>query len=84
MDIALTFDRLVPGGDWQGSVTANTRESFDAVRWNDARTKPTWAEVVDKWAEIVAEPSPPPPRNIEREMDDLKARITQLEKQPRG
>ena len=57
-DIAATLDRLVPGGDWQGSVTDNTRAAFDAVRWQDARTKPTWAAVVAASDAIDNEPPP--------------------------
>lgn len=52
IDIALTLDKLVPGGNWQGSVTSNTKEDFDNVRWADDRPKPTWKEVQIKWAEI--------------------------------
>ena len=52
IDIALTLDKLVPSGDWQGSVTNNTREDFESLRWADDRTKPTWAELETKWVEI--------------------------------
>lgn len=49
MDIALVLDRLVPGADYQGSVTANTEEAFNAMRWNDPRPKPTWTEMLIEW-----------------------------------
>ena len=49
IDIALVLDDLVPEGNWQGSVTDNTKESFDNLRWNDNRPKPTWEEVEDRW-----------------------------------
>ena len=52
MDIALTLDKLVPGGDWQGSVTGNTKKDFDNIRWVDTRIKPIWKETQTKWAEI--------------------------------
>ncbi len=49
MDIAIVLDRLVPGGDWQGSVTENTKEVYNKIRWNDNRVKPTWAEIEAAW-----------------------------------
>ena len=79
MDIALCLDILVPGGNWQGSVTANTRKAYEAVRWNDARPKPSWADIEAQWAIEAAKPPPAPPRNMEQEIDDLKTRITALE-----
>ena len=51
MDIALTLDKLVSGGNWQGSVTGNTKKDFDNIRWVDTRIKPIWEEVQTKWAE---------------------------------
>ena len=73
MDIALVLDRLIPGGDWQGSVTDNTKEAFDNVRWNDERPKPSWEEMEAKWPEIEAEPEP------KSEIEILKERIKVLE-----
>ena len=49
MDIAIVLDRLIPGGDWQGSITENTEEVYNKIRWNDDRTKPTWEEMVAAW-----------------------------------
>ena len=31
--------------DYNGSVTGNDETSYDTLRWNDQRTKPTWAEL---------------------------------------
>ena len=74
MDIALVLDRLVPGADWQGSVTANTKEAFDAIRWNDDRRKPSWAEVLIAWRAIQREPKPASPMTPEQIVRALKAR----------
>lgn len=52
MDIALTIHELVPGAAYFGSVTANTKEAFDGIRWMDERPKPTWAEMEAKWLEL--------------------------------
>ena len=73
MDIAATLDRLTPGTDWQGSVTDNTKEAFDNIRWNDERMKPTWKEVQAKWLEIELEPEP------KSEIELLKERVEILE-----
>jgi len=45
MDIALAIDAIVPSAKYGGSVTDNTREAFDALRWEDSRPQPTWAEL---------------------------------------
>lgn len=45
MDIALTIEKLVPAAQYGGSVTANNKAAFDAIRWEDSRPKPTWAEI---------------------------------------
>ena len=42
MDVALGIEALVPAAEYFGSTTANTKESFDDLVWNDKRTKPTW------------------------------------------
>ncbi len=59
-DIAAALDALVPGADWQGSVTANTEEAYAALRWSDARPKPSWLDVVAKATEIATAPPPDP------------------------
>jgi len=45
MDVALTLDRLVPGAKYRGSLTANTQEAYEKIRWEDKRVKPTWEEL---------------------------------------
>lgn len=52
MDIALVLDKLVPDGDWQGSVTDNTKKAFDNIWWADDRSKPTWEEAQANWVRI--------------------------------
>lgn len=56
MDVAVALDRLVPGAAYGGSLTDNTREAFDALRWEDDRAKPSWSDVEAAWVEIQAEP----------------------------
>ena len=55
MDIALAIDRLIPAAKYRGSVTANTEESYNTIRWNDARPKPTFEELLNVWVIIEAE-----------------------------
>lgn len=45
MDVALTIEALVPAAQYFGSVTDNTRESFEALDWRDEREKPTWEQL---------------------------------------
>lgn len=45
-DIAYALDRLVPGAEYRGSTTANTREAYNALVWLDARAKPSWDDIV--------------------------------------
>lgn len=48
MDIALALDALVPGAEYEGSLTAYTEDAFNALRWVDGRPKPRWQDVVVK------------------------------------
>jgi adenosyl cobinamide kinase/adenosyl cobinamide phosphate guanylyltransferase len=52
MDVALTIHELVPRAKYFGSVTANSKEAFDKIRWHDERKKPTWSELEAKWVEL--------------------------------
>ena len=45
MDVALGIEALVPAAEYFGSTTANTKESFDDLVWNDKSTKPTWSAI---------------------------------------
>jgi len=45
MDIALAIERLIPVAKYGGSVTANTKTSYDALRWEDTRPKPRWTAI---------------------------------------
>ena len=49
IDVALGIQALLPAPEYFGSVTANTKESFDNLNWKDARPKPTWKEVQDAY-----------------------------------
>lgn len=52
MDIALAIENLLLAAKYGGSTTSNTKEQFDALRWEDERPKPTWSEVVASWEQI--------------------------------
>ena len=49
MDIALGIEALLPAAHYFGSTTANTKESFDNLDWQDERSKPTWKQVQDAY-----------------------------------
>lgn len=50
MDVALAIDLIYKNAIWFNCVTGNTREEFDALRWEDDRPKPTWEELESAWA----------------------------------
>ena len=43
INVALAIDILVPAAQYGGSVTANTEQQYNKIRWEDERTQPTWA-----------------------------------------
>ncbi|WP_027366926.1 hypothetical protein [Desulfocurvibacter africanus] len=49
MNVALALDALVPAAKYGGSLTSNTQESYNELRWEDERPKPTWAEIEEAW-----------------------------------
>jgi hypothetical protein len=49
IDVALGIQALLPAPEYFGSVTANTKECFDNLNWQDARPKPTWKQVQDAY-----------------------------------
>jgi hypothetical protein len=54
IDVALAIEALLPAAEYFGSTTANTKECFDDLNWQDSRTKPTWKQVQDAW--VILEP----------------------------
>jgi hypothetical protein len=60
MDIALAIEALVPEAEYFGSTTANTKECFDNLNWQDERTKPTWEEVQEAYDALPEEIKNPP------------------------
>ena len=52
MDIALGIEALMPAAQYFGSTTANTKEAFDNLDWQDERAKPTWKQVQDAYAAL--------------------------------
>lgn len=55
MDIALCLERLVPQAEYSGSVTDNTKETYDKLRWDDKRKKPSWGELVQMYPVVKKE-----------------------------
>jgi len=49
MDVALAIEALVSEAEYFGSTTANTKECFDDLNWQDARPKPTWKAIQDAY-----------------------------------
>ena len=45
IDIRMALEQLGTAWQFGGSVTAGTKEAWDAVEWEDARPKPTWADL---------------------------------------
>lgn len=60
MDVALGIEALLPGAEYYGSTTANTKESFDNLNWLDERAKPTWKQVQDAYKALPARETIPP------------------------
>lgn len=49
IDVAYTLNKLLPAAKYGGSLTLNTKESYDSLRWEDLRTKPKWDEIQNTW-----------------------------------
>ena len=49
MDLALAIEKLVPAAKYGGSTTANTKDQYDGLRWEDVRLKPAWKEILSAW-----------------------------------
>jgi hypothetical protein len=45
IDVALGIEALLPGAEYFGSTTPNTKKCFDELNWLDERPKPTWSDV---------------------------------------
>lgn len=52
MDIALAIEALVPAADYFGSTTGNNKFDYEALIWNDSRTKPTWTALQSAYAAL--------------------------------
>lgn len=58
MDVAIALEQLVPAAVYGGSLTDNSQEAYDALRWEDDRDKPSWADVEAAWADYTPPPDP--------------------------
>jgi len=54
MDISITLETICPKAKYAGSLTDNTKQSYDALSWHDNRQKPTWDALVECWDKIVS------------------------------
>lgn len=68
IDIAITLDKLIPAAEYGGSLTDNTKESYDALRWEDQRPKPTWEQIESEWVIL----------SVELKKQDCKDKAKQL------
>jgi hypothetical protein len=53
MNVAIAIDRLLPGAKF-GGVAGKTLDEYEALRWEDARPKPTWAAIQAAWDDYTA------------------------------
>ena len=51
-DVASGIEALLPAAQYFGSTTANTKQCFDDLNWQDERAKPTWKQVQDAYAAL--------------------------------
>jgi len=59
-NVALALDRLLPAAQYGNSLTANTEAAYNALRWQDDRPKPNWADIVAAGEAMLAEAAAPP------------------------
>lgn len=50
IDIRTALEHLGTGWQFGGSVTANTESAWNAVVWEDERTKPSWGDICVAYA----------------------------------
>ena len=68
IDIALTLDKLLPQTKYGGAFEFNTKEEYDALRWEDSRPKPTWEQIQNEWVIL----------SVELKKQDCKDKAKQL------
>lgn len=91
IDVAMCLNGLVPGAAYGGSLTEDSiarnhggdaQEAYRALRWEDARTQPSWEEIKAVWPEVGAamlRDGERRPRDLAAEMDEVKKRLAALE-----
>lgn len=55
IDVALGIEAIYYGAKYFGVTTANTKECFDELNWQDERPKPTWEQVVEAYNQLPEE-----------------------------
>ena len=53
IDIRMALDQMSAGWKFGGSVTDGTQESWDAVDWEDTRSKPTWERLCVAYSAMI-------------------------------
>lgn len=74
-NVALALDRLMPGAKYGNSLTPNTKEAYDALRWLDDRPKPLWSEVQQAGQEWLADQAKPSAFEVKTQINDLVENI---------
>lgn len=69
MDIVRSLCTMCPVPLFSGSLTANNREAYEAIIWEDPRPKPTWQELLDFKV-------PPSPEEVRQQLTDLAESLT--------
>lgn len=49
VDWRACVNALVSDADFVGGYTKMTQAEYNSITWRDARTKPTWAEIINVW-----------------------------------
>jgi hypothetical protein len=75
-NVALALDRVLPAAQYGNSLTANTREAYDALRWQDERDKPEWEAIEAAGEALLVEQSQPTPADIAA---NIKAMVAELD-----
>jgi hypothetical protein len=61
------------GPQYDGDISANTKEQYAAIVWNDSRPQPKWETVAAKMAEPIIKP-----KTIEERLAALEQDVTSI------
>jgi len=69
MNVVRVLCAMRPIPLFSGSLTANNKEAYDAIVWEDSRPKPTWQEILDYKV-------PPSPEEVRQQLTNLAESLT--------